>query len=159
MVPLRRRAPLCSVTGTDRAFADLGLAPPLACREPSPVRPSPRSRYGSSRAPEARQVLFQSSEALRFPGPAMIVSGGMRSNRGPCSRALPLLCSSRRDKSGRLTEVVSRRTRIDFHQQTERSKLGQATQTCTALLVLPRHAGRYLPLGLRVQITAMTRYR
>jgi hypothetical protein len=53
----------------------------------------------------------------------MIVSGGMRSNRGPCSRALPLLCSSRREKSGRLTEVVSRRTRIDFHQQTERSKL------------------------------------
>ena len=88
----------------------------------------------------------------------MIVSGGMRSNDGPRMRALPLLCSSRRDKSGRLTEVVSRRTRIDFHQQTERSKLGQATQTCTALLVLPRHAGRCLPLGLRVQITAMTRY-
>ena len=84
MVPLRRRVPLCSATGTDRAFADLGLAPPLACREPSPVRPSPRSSYGSSRAPEARQVSFQSSEALRFPGPAMIVSGGMRSTSGPC---------------------------------------------------------------------------
>ncbi len=73
--------------------------------------------------------------------------------KGPAS---PLLFE--RDKSGRLTEVVSRRTRIDFHQQTERPKLGQATQTCTALLVLPRHAGRYLPLGLRIQITAMTRY-
>ena len=81
--PLRRREPLSSATGTFRAFADLGLAPPLACREPSPVRPSPRSLYGSSRAPGARQVLTQSSEGLPFPGPAMIVSGGVRSNTGP----------------------------------------------------------------------------
>jgi hypothetical protein len=68
MVPLRRRAPLCSATGTSRAFADLGLAPPLACREPLPVRPSPRSRDGSSRA--RRRGRSDSKVRKLFASPA-----------------------------------------------------------------------------------------
>jgi len=86
-------------------------------------------------------------EALRLAGPAMIISDGHvveSRTRRPCHSRAPC-------KAGRSLETYGVRFAPVSHRiapTAERPKLGQATQTCTALLVLPRHAGRCLPLGL-----------